>query len=130
MGTISKATRLRARKSVIKSFRNTVKTMHGIQADVCAIWAVEDTIYWETSHTNGRLQSNQPIELLVRKQVGQNLITLAGIPKEEEDIPIVYLAPFPSLIKAIGLKRYIELIKEWPGRSMALDTEVVRYRIK
>lgn len=130
MNLINKSTRLKLRKSLLNSFRSTIKAIHGIQADVCGIWAVDNIIYWETSHTNGRLDSNQPIEFLVRKQVGQNLLTLAGIPQEKEDIPTVYLAPFLSLIKVIGLKRYLKLIKEWPGKSMAMDIEVVRYKLK
>lgn len=130
MNLIKKSTYIKLRKLLIKSFRDTIKLSYGIQADVCAIWAVEDIVYWETTHTNGMLSPNQPIELLVRKQVGQNMLTLAGIPTDKKDIPIVYLAPFPSLIKAIGLKRYLKLIKEWPGKSMAMDVEVVYYRIK
>jgi len=129
MTLINKATRLKVRKTLVKNIRDAIKTTHGVQSDLCAIWAVDGQVMWETSHTNGRLCLDQPIELLIRKLVGQNLLTLAGLPQEEEDIPVIYLAPFPSLINLIGLKRYIKLVKEWPGRSMARDVEVIRYKL-
>jgi len=129
MKLISKATRLNLRKFLLKTYRSAVKASYGVQSDVCAVWAVDDAIYWETTHTNGTLAKDQPLEILIRKLVGQNLLTLAGIPKEKEDIPTVFLAPFPSLIKAIGISRFNKLTKEWPGKSMALDIEVVRYKM-
>jgi len=129
MNIINKTTRLHFRKSFLKTYRDTIKTKLGIQADVCGVWAVDRTIFWETTHTNGTINETQPIEILIRMLVGQNLLTLAGIQQEEKDIPVVYLAPFPSLIKVVGLERYINLIKEWPGRSMAMGNEVVRYKI-
>jgi len=133
MNPFGKAVRLNARKTLTKLLRESIKSSKGIQCDVCAVWVAERQgellVHWETSHTNGVFGKKDPIELMIRKQAGQNLLTLAGIPKEKEDIPILYLLPFPSLIKFLGLKRYLKLIKQWPGKSMAMDIEVVQYRL-
>lgn len=130
MDFITKTARINLRKSILKTYRTTVKVAFGVQADVCGIWATDGVIFWETTHTNGTMSPDQPLELLIRKLVGQNLLTLAGIPKEESDIPIVFLAPFPSLIEVIGPKRFLKLLKEWPGKSEAMGFEVVRYRVR
>ena len=130
MNFLTKTTRLNLRKTILKKFREAVRTRFGPQSDVCGIWASDGLIYWETTHTNGIVEKDKPIEIFIRKLVGQNLLTLAGIPKEKEDIPIVFLAPFPSLIECVGLKRYLKLIKEWPGKSEAMGIEVVRYRVR
>jgi hypothetical protein len=128
MRNILRVTGINLRKSFIKFLKNIARARHGIQADVCAIWATDEGIYWETSYTNGIANKDSPSEFMIRKLVGQNMLSLAGVPREEKDIPIVYLVVFPSLFKFVGFSKSKKILKEWPGKSMAFNREVVKYK--
>jgi len=117
------------RHKTVKFLRNYIKNKHNNMGDVCAVWAKDNVVYWETSHTRGILSPHTQLEFSIRKLVGQNILHLFGIPQSEEDIPVIYLVVFPSVIKLTSWKKFFSIIKQWPGASIAAKVEVVKYRL-
>jgi len=123
-----------ARKMTTKFLRSLVKMGINPESDVCCVWGVENnegntSMAWETSTTRGMIDDNKQAHLLLRKLVGQNILQLYGVPANGREAPVVYLLPLPSLIKTIGITKLIKLVKSWPGNSIAMETEVVKYKV-
>jgi len=117
------------RKKIINFLRAYVQQKSNKDSDVCAVFGYGDLVYWETTTSGGMLLPEQKVETMVRGLVGQNVLHRIGIPQEENDIPIIYLVVFPSVMRVLGIKRMFALIRKWTGQSTALNVDVVRYKL-
>ena len=102
--------------------------------DVCFVWKeAKGYVRWETLGAAGIVGVNEKPERLIRSLVGQNVLQLCGVPKDEESVPLVCLVPFLSVIGAFGLKKFIELIRKWKGKSVIKinkgEFTVVKYKV-
>jgi len=98
------------------------------KADICAVWRVDkNSIAFETSSARGVAQTCDDIHKVIRKSVGQSILTVFGLPTDEK-IPMVFLLPFPSLFFTLGFKKAYQFIKEWKGDSSVGEIIVVEYK--
>jgi hypothetical protein len=102
--------------------------------DVCFVWREHgELLRWESLGAAGITHKDQDPEVFIRKLIGQNVLQLCGVPKDDESIPLICLVAFPSVIAAIGLKKFIKLLKMWPGQSVVNTAKgehtVVKYKL-
>ncbi len=67
---------------------------------------------------------------LIRKQCGQHAYMKFGLPLPEQGPIISMLMITPSAVKALGVVKSIELIRNWPGDSKIGLVPVVQYVLK
>ncbi len=113
--------------TAIKVIRDHISTIHGPKADICIVWGYKGKIWFETSFTHGELAAKTKINYLIRKQCGENILNLAGVPSSLPETPKLFLLPFPSIIKETGLKKYLQLLRDWPGDSTVNNIPVIQY---
>ena len=118
------------RKKVINFARVYAENKPGMYSDICAVWGHKGVLYWETGLSAGTLYPGQKMETIIRRLVGQNILHRIGVPRTEEEIPIIYLIVFPSVIKVFGFRKFFSLIKQWRGCSTIMDGKVViKYKL-
>ena len=130
MFTFLKTILLGYRKKIINFARIHVQSKPGDHNDICAVFGYEGRLHWETTNTGGVLYPGQKIETMIRGLVGQNTLHIIGVPQTEEEIPVIYLIVFPSIIKIFGFRKFFSLIKQWRGCSTIMDGKVVvKYKL-
>jgi hypothetical protein len=126
--TLFKILRNKARIFITKSYSSYIDKKF-FNTDVCAVWCInKNNIAFETPSAFGLVPCSNIVSKTIRKQVGQSIITIVGIPKDN-NIPTVLLLPFPSLLWCLGLKLTYKFLKDWKGKSFIGDVSVVQYLI-
>lgn len=95
--------------------------------DVCTVWPVDkNNIAFESPLTKGVVPYNDFTCHVIRKMIGQNILSVVGPPKDK-NIPTVLLLPMPALLLQLGPKLFFQFIKDWKGTSYIGEVPVVQY---
>ena len=128
MKMLIKFTRLKALSIITKLLKEYVVIKYGSKSDICVVTGgPEKTLSFQTSQVDGLIPVEQARR--IRQLVGQNVLTVCGLPTEEETPPNIVLVLTPSAIKVLGYTTAY-FIKEWPGDSKVGEITAVTYSLK
>jgi len=127
MKSLIKLIRIKWLNSIVRLVKEYSTIKYGQKSDVCVLTGgPEGAVSFQTSNTHGLI----PIEDVghIRKLVGENVLTICGLPQDHEYPPNVILLVSPSALFALKMKT-TELVKEWPGNSMVGDITAITYTL-
>jgi len=101
---------------------------YNTRSDICVITGAPDkTLSFQTSLTEGLVPVKEAEK--IRGDIGANLLSRYGLPRSEDEIPVVLLLLTPTAVMTLG-KDSKKFIKEWTGESKVGDLTVVKYCVK
>ena len=110
--------------------REMIRKKHNVRSDVCFVFSTEKgKVTFNTESTHGVIDSNK-IDV-IRRMVGENVLSTYGLPTKEDQIPVIHLIITPSFIFEVGLEKTIEFYNNWEGNSTVKiekeDVIVIKY---
>lgn len=94
----------------------------------CFVWKEhKDLVTFKIGDIVGTVEDNDKMDLLLRKQAGQYVLTTRGLPRPDEEATSIHLIICPSFFK-VGFKKIVKLARSWPGDSKIGSLIVVKYK--
>lgn len=128
--TLSKIVRLKGLNLYRDLYRHYVRDKYNVVGDVCLVYSHdgEGLFYLTDTHQGIIAPSNQACRH-IRKVCGENKLLEYGIPQPDEIIPQLVLVPTFSMLKVLGLKKFIRFLRDWTGDSKVGDLTVIKYSV-
>jgi hypothetical protein len=104
-----------------------LQRQYGHKVDICLLDIDKDNCVYTTSKTFGAVPATLESMNKIRNLCGQNILSVYGLPLDNENPYVLKLFIKPSIIKKIGILKSIELCKNWVGDSKVGDIVVVKY---
>jgi len=129
MSTLTRTIKTKVLDSAFDLYGEYLRAKH-TKVDQCMVWGADGKIWFYTEDTAGNFDKDQKVELLIRAACRDAISLRTGPPRSKEYVPFkLCLLPLPSVAKVIGIKRYLNLIKEWPGQTVFCDVSVIEYKV-
>lgn len=96
---------------------------------ICTGKAIDDVLLFESGDFFTASEISNDTCKRVRKNLGEHVLLVRGLPGPEKEAHQVVLIPFPSMVKTLGLKKYMQFLKDWRGNSMVGSIEAIKYSV-
>lgn len=103
------------------------------KVDICNVSYLNNECLYNTNSLQGSFVFNEKVLDIIRLECGNNTLMKNGIPLKDDTIPIIYLQLDISFvkksIKEFGIKKTIELIRNWCGKSESNGVCICKYKV-
>jgi hypothetical protein len=128
--TLAKLIRLKALNLYRDFYREYTRETYNVTGDVCLIYSHDgESLFYMTDTHQGVCAASDEACIHIRKICGENKLMEYGLPQPDQITPHLVLAPTLSMLKVLGLKRFIKFLKDWNGVSSVGDIVVMKYSV-
>lgn len=128
--TLSRVVRLKALNTYRNFYKQYVRDRYDVTGDVCLVYSHDgEGLFYLTDTHQGVIAISDQACKYIRKVCGENKLVEYGIPQPDKITPQLVLVPTLSMLKVLGLRRFIQFLRDWKGDSKVGDITVIKYSV-